>query len=354
MTSTWEFWIDRGGTFTDVVARAPDGRLIVSKLLSEAPGRYADAAAEAVRRTLTEAGQPDAPVLIKMGTTVATNALLERKGEPVLLVTTKGLGDVLRIGWQSRPDIFARHIILPDALYAEVAEIPERIGADGAIIAPLDEVAARQSLQAAYDRGLRAVAIVFAHGWKHTEHEAGAAALAREIGFDQVSVSHEVAPLIRLVGRGDTTAMDAYLSPVLRRYVDQASAEMGSAARLLFMQSNGGLIDTALFRGKDAVLSGPAGGVIGMAATAQAAGFDHVIGFDMGGTSTDVCHYAGVFERSTERTVAGVRLTAPMLDIHTVAAGGGSICRFDGDRLRVGPESAGASPVPPVTGGAGR
>lgn len=350
---TWEFWIDRGGTFTDVVARAPDGRLIISKLLSEDPGRYADAAAEAVRRTLAEAGDPDAPVLVKMGTTVATNALLERKGEPVLLVTTQGLGDVLRIGWQSRPDIFARHIVLPDALYAEVAEVPERIGADGEVVTPLDEAVARAALEQGRADGLKAVAIVFAHGWKHAAHEARVAALAREMGFDQVSVSHEVAPLIRMVGRGDTTTLDAYLSPVLRRYVDQAATEMGGAARLLFMQSNGGLIDTRLFRGKDAVLSGPAGGVIGMAATADAAGFTRVIGFDMGGTSTDVCHYAGIFERSSERTVAGVRLTAPMLDIHTVAAGGGSICRFDGERLRVGPESAGASPGPACYGRGG-
>jgi 5-oxoprolinase (ATP-hydrolysing) len=349
----WEFWIDRGGTFTDVVARAPDGELIVSKLLSEDPDRYADAAAEAVRRILADAGKPDAPVLVKMGTTVATNALLERKGEPVLLVTTRGLGDVLRIGWQSRPDIFARHIILPDALYAEVAEIPERMGADAEVIEPLDEAAARGALQDAFDRGLRAVAIVFAHGWKFTAHEARVADMARKIGFTQVSVSHEVAPLIRMVGRGDTTTLDAYLSPVLRRYVNQAVGEMGAAARLLFMQSNGGLIDTARFRGKDAVLSGPAGGVIGMAATAEAAGFPHVIGFDMGGTSTDVCHYAGTFERSTERTVAGVRLTAPMLDIQTVAAGGGSICRFDGERLRVGPQSAGATPGPACYGRGG-
>ncbi|WP_029085969.1 hydantoinase B/oxoprolinase family protein [Brevundimonas aveniformis] len=353
MSGRWEFWIDRGGTFTDVVARAPDGLLSVSKLLSEDPGRYADAAAEAVRRTLAAAGTPDAPVLVKMGTTVATNALLERKGEPVLLVTTEGLGDVLRIGWQSRPDIFARHIVLPDALYVEVLEVAERVGTDGTVIRPLDEVATRKSLQSAYSRGLRSVAIVLAHGWKHTDHEVRVARLARDIGFDQVSVSHEISPLIRMVGRGDTTTMDAYLSPVLRRYVDQAAREMGTAARLLFMQSNGGLIDTSLFRGKDAVLSGPAGGVIGMAATAREAGFDRVIGFDMGGTSTDVCHYAGVFERSTERTVAGVRLTAPMLDIHTVAAGGGSICRFDGERLRVGPASAGAMPGPACYGRGG-
>ena len=353
MSAAWEFWIDRGGTFTDVVARSPDGRLVVSKLLSEDPGRYADAAAEAVRRTLADAGHPNAEVLVKMGTTVATNALLERKGEPLLLVTTEGLGDVLRIGWQSRPDIFARHIVLPDALYDQVAEIPERVGADGAVITPLDEAAARRALQTAYDQGLRSVAIVFAHGWKFTDHEARVAALARDIGFDQVSASHEVAPLIRMVGRGDTTTLDAYLSPVLRRYVDQAASEMGAGARLLFMQSSGGLIDTGLFRGKDAVLSGPAGGVIGMAATAEAAGFNRVIGFDMGGTSTDVCHYAGAFERSTERTVAGVRLTAPMLDIHTVAAGGGSICRFDGERLRVGPESAGAVPGPACYGRGG-
>ena len=292
-------------------------------MLSEAPGRYADAAAEGVRGILEANGADEAACLVRMGTTVATNALLERKGEPTLLVTTRGLGDVLRIGWQSRPDIFARHIVLPEPLHAEVLEVDERVGADGEVIRPLNEDAARAGLLAAHKRGLRSVAIVLAHGWKHSAHEAGLAQIAREIGFDQVSVSHEVAPLIKMVARGDTTCVDAYLSPVLRRYVDQAAREMGGAARLLFMQSNGGLIDTSRFRGKDAILSGPAGGIVGMAATAEAAGFGRVIGFDMGGTSTDVSHYAGRFERTSERVVAGVRLTAPMLDIHTVAAGGG-------------------------------
>ncbi len=322
-------------------------------MLSEAPGRYADAAAEGVRGILEANGADEAACLVRMGTTVATNALLERKGEPTLLVTTRGLGDVLRIGWQSRPDIFARHIVLPEPLHAEVLEVDERVGADGEVIRPLNEDAARAGLLAAHKRGLRSVAIVLAHGWKHSAHEAGLAQIAREIGFDQVSVSHEVAPLIKMVARGDTTCVDAYLSPVLRRYVDQAAREMGGAARLLFMQSNGGLIDTSRFRGKDAILSGPAGGIVGMAATAEAAGFGRVIGFDMGGTSTDVSHYAGRFERTSERVVAGVRLTAPMLDIHTVAAGGGSICRFDGSRLRVGPESAGASPGPACYGRGG-
>ncbi len=350
---TWEFWIDRGGTFTDVVARAPGGELTVAKLLSEDPGRYADAAAEGIRRILKDNGAEGASSLVRMGTTVATNALLERKGEPTLLVTSAGLGDVLRIGWQSRPDIFARHIVLPEPLHAEVLEVDERVAADGEVVRPLDEATARAGMLAAHGRGLRSVAIVLAHGWKHTAHEVRLAQIAREVGFDQVSVSHEVAPLIKMVARGDTTCVDAYLSPVLRRYVDQAAREMGGSARLLFMQSNGGLIDTAKFRGKDAILSGPAGGIVGMAATAEAAGFGRVIGFDMGGTSTDVSHYAGRFERTSERVVAGVRLTAPMLDIHTVAAGGGSICRFDGSRLRVGPESAGASPGPACYGRGG-
>ena len=347
MTDGWEFWIDRGGTFTDIVARAPSGALTVRKLLSENPGRYRDAATEGIRRILAEAGQPDAPVAaVKMGTTVATNALLERKGQPVALAITAGLGDALRIGWQSRPRLFDRHIVLPEPLYDRVVEIGERVTAEGEVIRPLDEASARAGLQAAFDAGFRAAAVVLMHGWRFREHEARVASIAREIGFTQVSVSHEVAPLIKLVGRGDTAVVDAYLSPVLRDYVDRVASELGDGGRLLFMQSNGGLTDAGAFRGKDAVLSGPAGGIVGMAATARQAGFERVIGFDMGGTSTDVSHYAGAYERTWETVVAGVRLRAPMMDIHTVAAGGGSICAFDGARLRVGPHSAGAVPGP--------
>jgi 5-oxoprolinase (ATP-hydrolysing) len=350
MSGGWQFWIDRGGTFTDVVARRPDGSLVTRKLLSENPGRYRDAAVAAIRDLLDlPEGAPvpaDLVEAVKMGTTVATNALLERKGEPTVLAITSGLGDALRIGWQSRPELFARHIVLPDLLYDRVVEVEERLTADGEVIRPLNEEATRQGLQAAYDAGFRAVAVVLMHGWRFTGHEARVADIAREIGFTQVSVSHEVAPLIKLVGRGDTTVADAYLSPVLGRYVDQVAGELGEAVRLLFMQSNGGLVDARRFRGKDAVLSGPAGGVVGMAATAAEAGFDRIIGFDMGGTSTDVSHYAGQFERSYETVVAGVRMRSPMMSIHTVAAGGGSICRFDGARLRVGPESAGAVPGP--------
>jgi len=352
MTSGWEFWIDRGGTFTDIVARAPDGSLTVRKLLSENPGHYADAATAGIRRILAEAGTPDAPIAaVKMGTTVATNALLERKGEPTVLAITAGLGDALRIGWQSRPRLFDRHIVLPEPLYGRVIEIGERVAAEGVVLTPLDEDRARGDLQAAFDGGYRAVAIVLMHGWKFTAHEARLAEIAREIGFTQVSASHAVAPLIKLVGRGDTAVVDAYLSPVLGRYVERVATELGrtdaeDAAHLMFMQSNGGLTDATAFRGKDAVLSGPAGGIVGMAATAGLAGFERVIGFDMGGTSTDVSHYAGTYERAWETVVAGVRLRAPMMDIHTVAAGGGSICEFDGARLRVGPHSAGAVPGP--------
>jgi 5-oxoprolinase (ATP-hydrolysing) len=343
----WRFWIDRGGTFTDIVARDPSGGLHVRKLLSENPERYEDAAVAGIHALLDEAGaSPDAIEAVRMGTTVATNALLERRGEPTVLAMTAGLGNALRIGWQARPDIFARRIVLPDQLYGQVIEIDERIGADGAIMRPLDEAAARRDLEAARAAGFSAIAIVLMHGWRFTRHEARLADLAREAGFQQVSVSHLTAPVIKLIGRGDTTVADAYLSPVLRRYVDQVSGRLGGGAPLWFMQSNGGLADARAFQGKDAVLSGPAGGVVGMAATAERAGFSQVIGFDMGGTSTDVSHYAGVYERALETVVAGVRLRTPMLHIHTVAAGGGSICRFDGARLRVGPQSAGAVPGP--------
>jgi 5-oxoprolinase (ATP-hydrolysing) len=343
---TWQFWIDRGGTFTDVVARAPDGILRTAKLLSSDPERYADAAVEAVRR-LTGAGDgPIPPCSLRIGTTIATNALLERKGEPVLLAITRGFRDAIRIGTQERPDLFARAIHLPDPLHADVIEIEERLVADGTIRTALDEDAARAALQSAYDRGLRAVAIVLMHGYLYPAHEQRLAQIAAEIGFTQISASHDVAPLIKLVGRGDTTLADAYLSPVLRVYVDGLHDALGQGADMLFMQSSGGLTDGALFRGKDAVLSGPAGGIVGLARTARQAGFGEVIGFDMGGTSTDVSHYAGAYERDNEAKVAGVRLRAPMMRIHTIAAGGGSICSFVDGRFRVGPESAGAVPGP--------
>ena len=347
--SGWRFWIDRGGTFTDIVARAPDGALTTAKLLSDNPERYADAATEGVRRILNAApgplpaGQVDA---VRMGTTVATNALLERKGQPTVLAITRGFGDALRIGWQSRPELFARHIKLNDQLYDRVVEIDERLTVDGAVDRPLDEAKTRADLTAAHAAGFRAVAIVLVHGWRFTDHEARVAEIAREIGFTQVSVSHEVGALIKLIGRGDTTVADAYLSPVLAAYVDRVGADLGPDAPLLFMQSSGGLTAADAFRGKDAILSGPAGGVVGMAETARQAGFERVIGFDMGGTSTDVSHFSGEYERTSDAVVAGVRLRAPMLSIHTVAAGGGSICRFEGGRMRAGPQSAGAVPGP--------
>jgi 5-oxoprolinase (ATP-hydrolysing) len=353
--AAWEFWIDRGGTFTDIVARRPDGALVVKKLLSESPA-YADAATQGVRELLgVERGPIPAGLVdaVKMGTTVATNALLERKGEPTVLAITRGLGDALRIGWQSRPRLFDRKIVLPDLLYGEVVEIDERVTAEGEVLRPLDETKARTDLMAAYDKGYRAIAIVLMHGWRWTGHERRLAEIARKIGFSQVSISNETAALIKLVGRGDTTVADAYLSPGLKRYVDRVADDLGRATRLLFMQSNGGLVDAHAFRGKDAILSGPAGGVVGMAKVAAEAGFERIIGFDMGGTSTDVSHYAGAFERTTETEVAGVRLRAPMMAVHTVAAGGGSICRFDGARLRVGPQSAGADPGPACYGRGG-
>ncbi len=345
----WQFWVDRGGTFTDIVARRPDGSLVASKLLSENPEQYRDAAVEGIRRLLGLAeGQPITPELVecvRMGTTVATNALLERKGEPVLLVTTRGFGDALRIGYQNRPRLFERHIVLPELLYQEVLEVDERVDADGSVVRELDAAALREQLRGAHARGLRAVAIVFMHGYRHTAHEALAARVARELGFTQVSPSHESSPLMKFVSRGDTAVVDAYLSPILQRYVDQVAAQM-PGVRLLFMQSSGGLTEASAFRGKDAILSGPAGGIVGMARTAELAGHRRVIGFDMGGTSTDVSHYAGEYERVFETQVAGVRVRAPMMSIHTVAAGGGSILHFDGSRMRVGPDSAGANPGP--------
>jgi len=345
----WQFWIDRGGTFTDVVARRPDGGLVTHKLLSDDAERYEDAALHAIRKLLGLA--PDAAIpgdaidAVKMGTTVATNALLERKGDRTLLVITAGFGDALRIGYQNRPKLFERHIVLPEQLYERVVEVAERVTAEGEVLVPIDLARLRADLAAAYDAGIRAAAIVFLHGYRYPEHERLAADLAREIGFTQVSASHQVSPLMKLVSRGDTTVVDAYLSPILRRYVDRVAGELGGT-RLLFMQSNGGLADARRFQGKDAILSGPAGGIVGAVRTAEMGGFDKIIGFDMGGTSTDVSHYAGEYERSFETVVAGVRMRAPMMNIHTVAAGGGSICSFDGARYRVGPESAGANPGP--------
>ncbi len=345
MTGTYRFAIDRGGTFTDVVAQVPSGELVTTKLLSSDPAQYADAASEAVRRIVSEHGE--APVAeLRIGTTIATNALLERQGARVALAITAGHADALKIGNQARPEIFARHIVKPERLEQRVIEITERVSADGEVLVPLEEEAARRDLAALRDEGFEGLAIVLLHGWTFTAHEARLAEIARELGFTQVSASHEVSPLIRLVPRGDTSVADAYLSPVIRQYVEQLDARLPNHGSLRFMQSNGGLADARAFRGKDAVLSGPAGGVVGMVETAQALGFSKLIGFDMGGTSTDVCHFAGEYERTGDSVVAGVRIAAPMMQIHTVAAGGGSICRFDGQRLRVGPESAGADPGP--------
>ena len=345
----WQFWIDRGGTFTDLVGRAPDGTLHTLKLLSENPEHYRDAAVEGIRRLLgLKPGEAITAALVdcvKMGTTVATNALLERRGDRTLLVTTRGFRDALRIATQARPKLFERHIQLPELLYERVIEADERVDAQGVEIRPLDEAALRVDLQSAFDAGLRACAIVFLHGWRAPDHELAAKRLAQAVGFTQISVSHEVSPLMKLIPRGDTTVVDAYLSPILRRYVDQVAAEM-PGVRLFFMQSSGGLTEARRFQGKDAILSGPAGGIVGMVRTAQAAGHDKVIGFDMGGTSTDVSHFAGEFERAFDTEVAGVRMRAPMMSIHTVAAGGGSVIAFDGARLRVGPASAGANPGP--------
>ena len=350
----WDFWIDRGGTFTDIVGRRPDGSLVAHKLLSDNPEAYRDAAVQGIRELLELApGEPVPSGLIgavKMGTTVATNALLERKGERTLLVTTRGFRDALEIGYQARADIFAKKIIKPELLYSAVVEVDERVRADGEVETAPDEGAIRGDLQAQFDAGFRAVAIVFMHAYRFPRHEQLAARIAREIGFTQVSVSHEVSPLIKLVGRGDTTVVDAYLSPILRRYVEQVASELGAdaedGARLMFMQSSGGLTAADLFQGKDAILSGPAGGVVGAVETSRLAGFERMIGFDMGGTSTDVSHYDGELERSFETEVAGVRMRAPMMSIHTVAAGGGSILHFENGRFRVGPDSAGANPGP--------
>jgi 5-oxoprolinase (ATP-hydrolysing) len=345
----WEFWIDRGGTFTDIVARAPDGSLSTLKLLSQNPGRYRDAAIAGIKTVLglelaapIPLGTVDA---VKMGTTVATNALLERQGERTLLVVNRGFADALRIGNQTRPRLFDLDIRLPSMLYERVVEIGGRVVIDGSEIEPLDEAGATRAFAEARAAGINACAIVLMHAWKFPGHERRLVDLARAAGFAQVSASHQVSALLRLVPRGDTTVVDAYLSPILRRYVDQVAAEL-EGVRLYFMQSSGGLADAAGFQGKDAILSGPAGGIVGAARTASAAGFDRIISFDMGGTSTDVALYAGEFERAFETQVAGVRMRAPMMAINTVAAGGGSILHFDGARFRVGPDSAGADPGP--------
>jgi 5-oxoprolinase (ATP-hydrolysing) len=349
----WDFWIDRGGTFTDIIGRDTDGKLRAKKLLSDNPENYRDAAVEGIRQLLGVARGAAIPAgsigEVRMGTTVATNALLERKGDRTLFVITKGFRDTLRIGYQARPDIFARNIIKPEQLCERVVEVDERVLADGTVERTPDLAALRKALAAAQTDGIEAVAITFMHAYRYPEHERRAAAVARDLGFKQVSVSHEVSPLIKLVGRGDTTVVDAYLSPILARYIAQVAEELDvkrTGARLMFMMSSGGLTAANLFQGKDAILSGPAGGVVGFAQTGRAAGFGRVIGFDMGGTSTDVAHFDGEYERAFETEVAGVRVRAPMMLIHTVAAGGGSILRFDGARFRVGPDSAGAVPGP--------
>ena len=380
----WQFWIDRGGTFTDVIGKSPDGKIIVHKLLSENPEQYPDAPIQGIRNILGISKEEPIPTnvieVVKMGTTVATNALLERKGDRVVLAITQGFKDALRIGYQNRPDIFALQIVLPEMLYEEVIEIAERYTATGEELHPVNQPQAKQAFPAAFDRGIRSCAIVFMHSYNYPQHELAVAAIAKEIGFTQISVSHQVSPLIKLVSRGDTTVVDAYLSPILRRYVNQVRGYLFGAAlgeevgaqglrpsvakglsparedrgdeedegryltQLMFMQSNGGLVDANIFRGKDSILSGPAGGIVGAVKTCEMAGIKKIISFDMGGTSTDVSHYAGEYERRFETEVAGVRLRSPMMSIHTVAAGGSSILHFDGSRYLVGPDSAGANP----------
>ena len=345
----WQFWIDRGGTFTDVVARSPDGVLETLKLLSENRPHYEDAALEGIRRVLAlQPGQPIDPEsidVVKMGTTVATNALLERRGARTVLVITRGFGDALRIGTQARSRLFDRKIVCPEPAYERVIEAGERMGADGEIVSALDEATLDAALALAFKEGIRACAIVFMHGYRYPAHELAAAKIARSRGFTQVSISYQVSPLIKLIPRGNTAVVDAYLSPILRRYVDRLRDYL-AGVRLLFMQSSGGLIEAEHFQGKDAILSGPAGGIVGMVQSARAAGHERLIGFDMGGTSTDVSHFAGEYERAFDTEIAGVPLRAPMMAIHTIAAGGGSVVRFDGSRLRVGPDSAGANPGP--------
>lgn len=345
----WQFWIDRGGTFTDIVAQRPDGQLVIHKLLSENPDFYTDAPIQGIREIMGIGATAPIPseqiAVVKMGTTVATNALLERKGDRTLLIITKGFGDALRIGYQNRPDIFARHIVLPKKLYEQVIEVEERYSAQGEELIPLNTQSLIPQLQAAYDSGIRACAIVLMHGYRYPKNEQSISTLAFDIGFVQISVSHKISPLMKLISRGDTTVVDAYLSPILHRYVEQISSQIG-AVPLQFMQSNGGLVDAQNFQGKDSILSGPAGGIVGAVETSLQAGFNKIISFDMGGTSTDVAHYNGEYERTFETEIAGVRMRSPMMAIHTVAAGGGSILYFDGARYRVGSKSAGANPGP--------
>ena len=349
----WQFWIDRGGTFTDVVAKSPEGKISIHKLLSENPEQYEDAPVQGIRDILGLTPEQPIPTeqiaAIKMGTTVATNALLERKGERVVFATTKGFKDALRIGYQNRPDIFALEIILPEMLYETVVEVDERYTATGEELRRVDVREVRRDLQAVFDLGIRSCAIVLMHSYRYPQHELTVAEIAREIGFTQISVSHQISPLIKFVSRGDTTVVDAYLSPILRRYVEKVRSNLNSGSRrattkLMFMQSNGGLVDADSFQGKDSILSGPAGGIVGAVKTCALAGFEKIIGFDMGGTSTDVSHYRGTYERSWETEVAGVRLRSPMMAIHTVAAGGSSILHFDGSKYSVGPDSAGSDP----------
>lgn len=352
----WQFWIDRGGTFTDVVAKRPDGKIIIHKLLSENPEQYQDAALQGIREILHIPDHQPIPTeeieVIKIGTTVATNALLERKGDRTVLVITKGFRDALRIGYQNRPNIFAREIILPEMLYEKVIEVEERYNAKGEELIPVNLEQVQQDLQAAYNNGIRSCAIVFMHGYRYPEHEKQVAKIAKRLNFSQISVSHQVSPLMKLVSRGDTTVVDAYLSPILKRYVNQVASQLNhnladcKSPKLMFMQSNGGLADAHLFQGKDSILSGPAGGIVGAVKTSRIAEFEKIISFDMGGTSTDVAHYNGEYERSFETEIAGIRLRTPIMSIHTVAAGGGSILQFDGTRCRVGSESAGANPGP--------
>jgi 5-oxoprolinase (ATP-hydrolysing) len=350
----WQFWIDRGGTFTDVIGKTPTGELKVCKLLSENPSCYSDAAIHGVQSLLglddTKQLQNQPIDAIKMGTTVATNALLERHGEPSVLVITQGFKDALRIGYQNRPELFKLAIKRPEQLYAQVIEAQERLGAQGEEQIPLNQNDLQLQLQQAFDSGLRSCAIVFMHGYRYHQHELQAAKIAKTVGFSQISVSHQVSPMMKLIGRGDTTVVDSYLTPILRRYVEQFTSRLGPETQVQFMQSNGGLTNAEAFQGKDAVLSGPAGGVVAMVETAKQAGFEQIIGLDMGGTSTDVALFNGEYERTFDTEVAGVRIQAPMMNIHTVAAGGGSILSHDGSgaglRLNVGPESAGANPGP--------
>ena len=350
----WQFWIDRGGTFTDIIGRNPAGKIITHKLLSENARQYQDAAIQGIRDLLRLKEGDVIPIdnieSIKMGTTVATNALLERKGENTLLAITSGFADILRIGYQQRPKLFSLDINLPDMLYSKIIEIEERVDVNGKILTKLDTLKSEKLLKSAFNEGFKSIAIVLIHGYRYQDHENKLKLIAKEIGFKQISVSHNVSPLMKIIPRGDTTVVDAYLSPILRRYVAQVKNALGSdkndSGKLKFMQSNGGLTDANYFQGKDAILSGPAGGVVGMVKTGEKEGLNKLIGFDMGGTSTDVCHYNGEYERTLETEVAGVRLRSPMMLINTVAAGGGSILNFDGSRYRVGPDSAGANPGP--------